>query len=282
MRRVLLTLVIAASCLLAFAPPAGISAAGIGDPCAGATSCYLAIGDSLTLGYQPNNDLTHGYAQDIYAELLTQPGNTGLKLADMACVGETSSTMLGLTRLGPNGSACQYQQYTTAGITTTPQITQAINIIQAHPGQIRLITLSIGANDLLALGIHATLGQVLATLQQFSTNLDQILTTLRAQAGPNVKIMIMNYFNPFIVVPGTSFISLGEQLVNNTIATQAQQHGVTVVDVYTAFNGAANPKGVICGLTWFCNLQYLANVHPNTQGYKVIAGVFLQAGAGNP
>lgn len=282
MRRVLFTLLVAVSCMLTLAPPASISAAGVADPCAGATSCYLALGDSLTLGYQPNNDLTHGYDADLYEGLLSQPGNTGLKLADMACVGETSSTMLGITRLGPNGAACQYAQYTTAGITTTPQITQAVNILQAHPGQIKLITLSIGANDLLTLGIHATMGQVLATLQQFSTNLDQILTTLRAQAGPNVKIIMMNYFNPFVVVPGTNFISLGEQLVNNVIATTARAHNVIVADVYTAFNGTSNPKATICNLTWFCNLQYLANVHPNTQGYKVIAGVFWQAGAGTP
>lgn len=280
MRRVLFTLLVVVSCMVVLAPAAPSAAAGVADPCAGAPACYLALGDSLTLGYQPTNDLTHGYAQDLYAKLLGQPGNSGLKLADMACVGETSSTMLGLTRQGPGGAACQYAQYTTAGITTTPQITQALTILQAHPGQIKLITLSIGANDLLALGLHATLGQVLATLQQFSTNLDQILTTLRAQAGPNVTIIMMNYFNPFVVVPGTSFFTLGEQLVNNAIAGAARRHNVAVADVYTAFNGAANPQSAICNLTWFCNLQYLGNVHPNTQGYALIAGLFWQAGAG--
>jgi lysophospholipase L1-like esterase len=52
---------------------------------------YLALGDSLAFGYQPNKDFTHGYVPDLFQTLQ----NEGTKdVTNYACPGETSSTLI--------------------------------------------------------------------------------------------------------------------------------------------------------------------------------------------
>jgi hypothetical protein len=51
---------------------------------------YLALGDSLAYGFQPNHDNTHGYAQDFYQNL-QQYGTTSF--TDYGCPGETTYWM---------------------------------------------------------------------------------------------------------------------------------------------------------------------------------------------
>src|SRR5215472_9133850 len=52
---------------------------------------YLALGDSLAFGYQPNFDFSHGYADYFFSNLKTHGTTT---LANMGCPGETSSTFI--------------------------------------------------------------------------------------------------------------------------------------------------------------------------------------------
>src|SRR5437763_17080785 len=65
---------------------------------------YVALGDSLSRGAQPNTSgqtvLTHqGYADDIYAAEKKEVGD--LTLEDLGCLGETTSTMI-------RGGICKY------------------------------------------------------------------------------------------------------------------------------------------------------------------------------
>lgn len=266
MRRVLLALVVALSGCLAMMTPAVH---------AQTPTYYLALGDSLSYGYQPNLDLHHGYTQNIYNNLLqTQPG---LQFENLSCVDETTSTMLGL-----NGTHCPYWQYST-GMTTTPQITQTLSFIQAHPGQISLVTLDIGANDLLqAIQGGITLPKILQLLTELHTNLDSIYGQLRAAVGNTVPIGTMTYYNPLIVISSSPLITVGVKLFNNVISSEAAKFGVGVAPIYNAFNSGsvAQQQHTICAWTWFCSSTHKGDIHCNTQGYAVIAYVFEKSGIG--
>lgn len=266
MRRVLLTLFLAVSSFMAVAPAARASATD--------APIYLALGDSLAFGYQPVGFLLgHGYAQQLAATLRhTTPS---LQLKDLGCVGETTDTML-----GNGGTICPYMKYT-SGVTTTPQIVQAINFLQSHQGQVKLITIDIGVNDILkALSGHLSSGEITALAQRIAQNLNTIYSDV-VNAAPGVKIVTMTYYNPLVVFSNSPGLTAGAQLFNGIITTQAAQHGIAVADVYQAFNGTSDPGATICKLTWFCSLFHFGDLHPRTAGYTVITNEFVKAGAAN-
>jgi hypothetical protein len=100
---------------------------------------YLALGDSLAVGIQPNaNGLykptAQGYADDLHALYRTRL--PGLQLVKLGCSGETTSSMIsGLE------SPCPH----TAG----SQLRDAIAFLQAHPRRVVLVMLDIGGDNLL-------------------------------------------------------------------------------------------------------------------------------------
>src|SRR3954466_6984582 len=59
---------------------------------------YLALGDSLAYGFQPNGDHTHGYVDDFFTFLQNQGVQDHQNLG---CPGETSSSFI-------NGGKCPY------------------------------------------------------------------------------------------------------------------------------------------------------------------------------
>lgn len=272
MRRSLLTLVITLVSLLAVALPAH-AAAQPRQATPSTPSYLLALGDSLALGYQPDLRLLgHGYAQNLASQL-------GLQLEDLGCVDETTVTML-----GQNGTYCKYWQYTGA-MTTTPQITQTMTFLRNNPGQVKLITVDIGVNDLLGMlgQPPVTIQKVLAALSQISTNLDTIYGDLQtATAGQNVPIVTMTYYNPFIVTqPISRVTNLAVTLLNSMIIKKAAAHNILVAQVFndTHFNGlfsVTNPGPAIaamCQATWICYTAH-PDIHATTQGYTDITQDF--------
>ena len=96
---------------------------------------YLALGDSLAQGVQPNaagvSVMTgDGYPDLVYTAL--HPSRPGLKLVKLGCPGETTASMI-------NGGICRYQDGS--------QLAAAVAFLQAHRGRVPLVTLDIGAND---------------------------------------------------------------------------------------------------------------------------------------
>src|SRR4051812_30553118 len=59
---------------------------------------YLALGDSLAYGFQPNNDHTHGYVDDLVTALQSQGVTNHLNLG---CPRETTSSFIA-------GGLCPY------------------------------------------------------------------------------------------------------------------------------------------------------------------------------
>jgi lysophospholipase L1-like esterase len=257
-----------------------------------ATSYYLSLGDSLAQGVQPDAagvsvETDQGYADQLYAAL--RRGDPGLQLVKLGCPGETTGTMI-------SGGICGYSQGS--------QLAAAVSFLQAHPGQVPLITIDIGANDLNPCVVQTSLSAVAAcveaTLPKVVANLTQIMTQLRAAAGSNVRIIGMTYYVPelaeWLTGPaGQDYAELTEQLAvtfNGLLSQVYEQFGGRIADVFRAFQSAdftdqvtlpgigTVPRNVaiICQWTWECAPAPRGpNEHADVIGYRVIALTFLLA-----
>ena len=149
---------------------------------------YLALGDSLSRGVQPNAAGTSvvtssGYPDQVYAAL--RRSHPGLELVKLGCPGETTSTMI-------SGGICRYPGGS--------QLKAAETFLHAHRGGVLLVTIDIGANDPEACGGQPNLAQLASCavkdIPAAVTHLTTIMARLTAAAGPGVRIVGMNYYLP--------------------------------------------------------------------------------------
>jgi lysophospholipase L1-like esterase len=256
-------------------------------------SYYLALGDSLSLGVQPDSTGSsvpsgQGYADQLYAGWRRRL--PGLRLVKLGCLGETTGTMI-------HGGICHYRDGS--------QLATAVAFLRAHRSRIAMITLDIGANDpekCLANPSPLDLaGCVAEVIPRAAANLKTILATLRRAAG-GARIVAMNYYLPALAQWRHGFV--GELIAR--VAEEAtagydaeldrvyRAAGVPVANVYAAFHTASFspdvsvpglgslPRNVatICQWTWECTAPPRGpNQHPNQTGYQVITHAFLAAGA---
>ena len=290
--------VAAAAACLAGAIVTGCSGPATGVPArarhhAPPASYYLALGDSLSQGVQPNATGTSvktpdGYASQLYAVLRRRV--PGLRLIDLGCPGETTATMI-------HGGTCSYGGRS--------QLAAAVSFLRVHRSHVSLITLDIGANDPNPCVMHPSLLKVMPCLGKAamgtSANLTTIMTALRPAAG-HTRIIGMNYYLPELAEWRNGFA--GEALArvaelaavgyNDLLTRIYQRSGARIADVFGAFHTTdfANdvtvpgygrlPRNVaaICQWTWQCAAPPRGpNQHANQAGYAVIARAFLLAGA---
>ncbi len=262
--------IVVAMFMMISSKPLHTKASGI-QPTIGPKQSYMALGDSLAFGYQPNNDFSHGYNADLFAYLQKQ-GVTDK--AFLGCPGETSQTFI-------NGGC----PYAPAG--SPSQLSQATNYIKTHPGQVSPITLQIGANDVLK-DIDRTTCKV--NTYQFEIdllNLDKNLTqtilpklsdALKGSNGQlTADIFLLNYYDPFQNVCPPDQVAYLQQL-NMHLAIDISYYG-QIVDVFGAFGGATRPNTNISTLTWITS-QY-QDIHATTAGYKLITSAIIKTLARN-
>ena len=251
---------------------------------------YLALGDSLSVGVQPdaanvNHPTAFGYSDQLYQALKATTPNLELKKLGCA-VTETTTDML----KGPSDCRSQYR--------LRVQLADAVAFLLTHRGSVKLVTIDIGANDLEICGSIETGIDPVCVQDAFSdvgANLPRILKALRLAAGPNVPIVGMNYYNPFLaawLAGATELAEQSNQLVaayNGLLGSIYQVFHMPVADVATAFDTAnfelvpapssafppMVPQNVlnVCGLTYMCAL---GNIHATTDGYGVITQAFLE------
>ncbi len=271
------------------------SGASAPDPGHG-TSYYVSLGDSLSQGVQPDPGGTgvrtsDGYADQLHTALRRR--DPGLKLVKLGCPGETTSTMI-------KGGLCRY-----AG---GSQLAAAAGFLRAHVGQVTLITIDIGSNDLTAYvadcQTSSSFGEFAACLRASVppalANLAKILTTLLGAAGTQVRIIGMTYYDPMLAQwtqgpTGQAQARESEEVVQTygqMLAGVYTKYGARVADVFgafhsTDFSGSVTLPGIgtippnvadICRWTWECAPAPRGpNVHADTAGYQVIAQAFLRA-----
>jgi len=260
-------------------------------PPAPPSSYYLALGDSLSQGVQPDAagasvETAQGYPDLVYATL--RASHPGLHLVRLGCPGETTQTMM-------HGGICPYS----AG----SQLAGATAFLRAHRGHVSLVTIDIGANDLEDCGNLPSVTQLASCIGQLpkaTANVATILASLRAAAGPGVRIVGMNYYLPALAewrsgLLGRTTAELSEKFAvayDDLLKRAYGQAGITVADVFGAFQttnfgdpvtvpGVGSvPRNVarICQWTWECAPPPRGpNQHANAAGYRVIADEILAA-----
>ena len=269
--------------LLLVAISAGTVSAGGGASFGHARIYDVSVGDSLAAGVQPIGDpenlsrTTDGYAERLLA--IAQATAPKLGLVKLGCPGETTTTMIA-------GGICSYPHGS--------QLDEAVSFLRAHRGQVAFVTIDIGANDFPCQAAEC----IPAGVTAIQTNLPAILAQLRAAAGPDVPIVGMTIYNPFLanwllgpegqaVARASATHLLGP--VNGLLRAIYEGAGSGVADIEAAFSsndfdtlvdlpGAGTiPLNVarICMWTWVCApAPFGPDNHANADGYRVIARAY--------
>ena len=271
----------------ALAGAAVVVALGAG-PAAGAASppYYLAVGASESLGVQPSPAVPHGqptdegYANDLAA--MEQSRWPGLRLVQVGCPGITA------LQAADGGGRCRYPEGS--------QLSAAVDFLDSHPGATVLTTVDLGFNDLRSCLGDMTVdeGCVTAALAEIQATLPRILGALRSAGGTAMRIVGLEHADPYLGdagdgPAGRSFAetSLGVfDRLNDVLHDAYADAGDLTADVPAAFGVSGHDAADIdaeaartCSLTWMCG-PFGHNVHPDAEGYRLIAGAVSAALAG--
>jgi len=267
---------------------------------------YLSLGDSYSVGYQPNpanaptfdGAATSGYTAVVAKKLK-------MNLENFGCGGATPPSILDFT------GVCGVDEYGPPAATdaaTIPsgdsQLAAAEAFIAANPGDIGLITISIGGNDVTPCvdasgGITGILACVNTADATVSANVTTLTQALRTAVGPGVPIVGITYpdvilgsevypmWDPTNSLASASALAFSD-FINPALQnayTASPQDGIFVNITqdtgYTDTTLANLPKSTgvtdvpkhtqvskalvnVCELTWYCRL---GNIHATTKGY---------------
>lgn len=234
----------------------------------GARTYYMAIGDSLAFGYQPNLNWVNGYANYFYNNLKSH-GVTSY--VNFACAGETTATM--------SKGGCPYA-YLKKELYFGPQLKSAINFLHSHAGKVSPVTLDIGANDVLKdlnisnCTVSANWATDMATVDANLTQviLPQLVAAMTVNGQRTGDLLLMNYYDPYQNICPNSVYYV--QQLNQHLAADVAGLA-TLVDAFASFGGATTPDPNICNYTWICSA--FKDVHAKDAGYSAMASAFEQA-----
>lgn len=290
-RRSIRSIVAAAALALSVTGIAAVSPSGAS---AKTMMYHVALGDSYAEGYQPGYpasqlETLHGYNNQVDA--LLKPKHP-MTLENFGCGGATTTSIL---------HSIDCPAYAAHGVhyPTTTQAAAALAFISAHPGQIGLITISIGGNDFdNCIGQTDAVTCVSNAMAPMKANVETLVSELRAAAGPTVAMIATTY--PDVVLgawvatpPNIDFAKLSITafglLINPNLAAAYAASNVTFVNV-TSATGAFTPLTTttklapygtipvavakVCTLTWFCAK---GDIHPKPAGYTLIAKLVATA-----
>ena len=130
---------------------------------------YVSMGDSYSVGYQnPTLGNTKGFTGYV-------AGKEKLQLENFGCGGATTASLF--SQIGcPAGASAA-----TDGVPypTTNQVDAAVAFIAAHPGQVNLVTVSIGGNDVTSCAAGSNpIPCVAAAATSIQTNVTALVTDL--------------------------------------------------------------------------------------------------------
>jgi lysophospholipase L1-like esterase len=256
---------------------------------------YIALGDSLSTGYQPTllgeGIETHtGYVDDIYSQ--ERRAAPGLELVDFGCPGDTTTSLL--SGVGNYPLARRLHCNRSDG----SQLNAVLAFLRAHhqAGAVPLITIDIGINDLnRCSALPEPAACLLAGETGIATNLARILRALRAAAPSGTTFAAMTLYDTYLgkgpadgatAANAAAFLEAYRE-ANATITADDASAGFRTANVAGAFDtydtapiawhGSQVPADVAraCELTWSCSPPPIKhNIHPDDHGYRVIAREF--------
>jgi lysophospholipase L1-like esterase len=235
---------------------------------------YLALGDSVPFGFSPL--ITVGGAASRYVGYPQLAASTlDLRLTNLSCPGETSGSFLDAT--APDNGCRRFRS--AAPLHTAYPRTQAEAVaafLGSHP-RTRLVTLMIGANDLLLCQQATTdrcTQQLPAVLAGYRAHLQAILHAIRQRYHGRLEL-VTYYSTDYSDPSGTGAI----KALDAVVRAQAGTHGAVVADGFTAFARLAAAAG---GKT--CDAHLLialptggCDIHPSAKGVGVLAGTVVAA-----
>jgi lysophospholipase L1-like esterase len=163
----------------------------------GGGGTLLAIGDSLCAGHLPEPKNTIVFSDEAYVDTLYEYLEDEYdfdELVKVCCTGEDSSELIDASYSVPpsDGSICYDNPETPPS-----QLDAAVTALQS--GTVRLMTISIGANDVLSCIFAPDPQLCVATqIEALVVNLLTILTTLLDATESMPPIVAMTPYNPFL------------------------------------------------------------------------------------
>ena len=257
-----------------------VALALFGAPAAGQTerfnppkAFYLALGDSITYGFQaskaeaglPPSAFNTGYVDVFGARMRDiQPG---LRIVNYGCPGETTTTFIAGTCLGKTIGFPLHDSF------QGTQLEAAVAFLDKHRGQVNPITLTLWGNDVSRFveSCGGDLDCVQAgapdLIRHIAENLAFILGRLRAAAA-DAEIIVTGAWDSFLDV--LAFADPLFQALNQSISSVAAAHRVRFADPFPLFNPQGDMNAEIqrmCTLTLLCTE---GDSHPSDAGYQVL------------
>jgi lysophospholipase L1-like esterase len=242
---------------------------------------YLALGDSVTYGFQPTkassgappSAFNTGYV-DVFAGRLRKLAPK-IQVVNFGCPGESTVTF---TRGGCPAFADGIKLHDAF---QGSQLDAAVSFLRAHPGQVSPITLTLWGNDWLPLLLDKCKGDLACVRERgpraigsLGSRLELILQRLRA-AAPTAQIVVTGAWNP----DPNQLMELEPiyRSLDASIARAAAASSVRVATMLRVFNppGDVRAQGArLCALTFICSK---GDPHPTDAGYRAMADAFMTA-----
>jgi lysophospholipase L1-like esterase len=258
---------------------------------------YVSLGDSYAVGYQPGapgypgSATKQGYA-DVTVKLARKRGYD-LELVNFGCGGETTTSILERTTecIVPAIGGPSYEGRT--------QTDAAVRFLKKQRGEVELITVSIGGNDVTACASASEpVGCVVDAVAKISANLAVLVQRLRAAAGRKVLIVGLTYPDVILglwVTGGQADQDLARlsvvafrDFINPTLKEGYESVSGVFVDVtaatgaygsldeltpYPAYGDIPVAVATICRISWYCDRR---DIHLKAEGYKIIARLITE------
>lgn len=253
---------------------------------------YVSLGDSYSTGYQPGppgqlgTSTKDGYAYKL--PKLAKKRGYDLKLVNFGCGGETTTSILERTTacLGPALDGPKYNGQT--------QVAAAEGFINKHRRDVKLITVSIGGNDVTACATAAdAFTCVVEAAQKIKTNVTALAQRLRTAAGPKPPIIGLTY--PDVILGlylsseqserdlAAASVVVFRDVINPALK-EAYESGqgafvdvTAATDAYVPFEQTTTlaPYGeipiavaTVCRITYYCERR---DIHAKPEGYLIEA-----------
>jgi lysophospholipase L1-like esterase len=249
-------------------------------------SGYLALGDSVSFGYMeptvmPAPDYTKAAKLVGFPEIVAS--DLHLKLTNLACPGETSSSLIN-AKAPSNGCESSPSPSTPGYRDAYPlhvryggsQLAYAIKFLKKNPN-VRLVTLMVGANDYF-LCQETTADHCASPIEQIGVvgkvaiNVRTIIRALRDKAGYNGQLVIVDYYS----------ISAALATATAGLNKEANQAGrgfhIRVANAFNAFaRASAHSGGSACTAGLLTQLSTGGcGVHPSLAGQTVLGSTVIR------
>lgn len=244
---------------------------------------YLALGDSIAYGFQPDkakaglppSGFKTGYVDVFAARLRTIAPR--IQVVNYGCPGESTKTFIRGGCSGRGDVKGLHDAFKGA------QLSAALAFLRAHRGQVSPITLTLWGNDLFGEFAPACKGDLVCIrshaspdLARFASRLDSIVGRLRT-AAPKAEIILTGAWN--LDVEHLAQTDPLFRSIDATISRAAAAGKARVAKMYPVFSpdpvgNPAKAKARLCARTFICSK---GDPHPTDAGYRAMAAAFLAA-----